>query len=375
MGCIIGENNNVQKKELYNDIDDNNLHKNTLNTVKENVIPYISSLENSHLNNSNNYNRNSLFSLNNQSNSNIKNTFQINKIQSINNNNENTENNKINENNNNEINNNNINENSKNNSKENLINKEILILKLSNDHEKNYDTILINENILTSKQNETKIIKDNKTPIIFSFGSGNINENDVSSSSFSSSNPDNEEEEVDFLIEDEINIKPHQFDIEIFNCKFYMKDFKNGNGIFLKIEKNISIEPEVKYTFLIYNNCYVDFIIQSNSNEVFIDVNNKNKEKFKYIEKKSIIIGKSKNNDIVLPYIEGISRIQLTFFYDEINENFFIYDGFYSIENNDVKPSTNGIWLLINSKFEIKNNMVFRTGKTYIKCSIKEINL
>ena len=253
-------------------------------------------------------------------------------------------------------------------------NKEILILKLSNEKQKNYDEIIINQNILKSKKRDIKIVKNNLNPIIYTFGSKIPNNEKSISSSFSSSNPENEEEEIDFLIEDEINIKPHQFDIEIFNSKFYMKDFKNGNGIFLKIEKNISIEPEVKYTFLIYNNCYVDFIIQSNSNEVFIDVNNKNKEKFKYIEKKSIIIGKSKNNDIVLPYIEGISRIQLTFFYDEINENFFIYDGFYSIENNDVKPSTNGIWLLINSKFEIKNNMVFRAGKTYFKCMIKEIN-
>ena len=345
MGCIIGDYNSIQKVELENDIENinneneknnkneienENYNESHVNTIQANILQETNSLENQNLNNSNIGFRNSLFSINNMNISQNKQTQ----------------------------------------------NKEILILKLSNEKQKNYDEIIINQNILKSKKNDIKIIKNNLNPIIYTFGSKiQKNEKSISSSSFSSSNPDNEEEEVDFLIEDEINIKPHQFDIEIFNCKFYMKDFKNGNGIFLKIKKSISIEPEVKYTFLINNDCYIDFIIQSNSNEVFIDVNNKNKEKYKYIEKKSILIGKNKTNDIVLPYIDGISRIQLTFFYDEINENFLIYDGFYSYENNNVKPSTNGIWLLINSKFEIKNNMVFRTGKTYIKCSIKEINL
>ena len=345
MGCIIGDYNSIQKVELENDIENinneneknnkneienENYNESHVNTIQANILQETNSLENQNLNNSNIGFRNSLFSINNMNISQNKQTQ----------------------------------------------NKEILILKLSNEKQKNYDEIIINQNILKSKKNDIKIIKNNLNPIIYTFGSKiQKNEKSISSSSFSSSNPDNEEEEVDFLIEDEINIKPHQFDIEIFNCKFYMKDFKNGNGIFLKIKKSISIEPEVKYTFLINNDCYIDFIIQSNSNEVFIDVNNKNKEKYKYIEKKSILIGKNKTNDIVLPYIDGISRIQLTFFYDEINENFLIYDGFYSFENNNVKPSTNGIWLLINSKFEIKNNMVFRTGKTYIKCSIKEINL
>ena len=344
MGCIIGDYNSIQKVELENDIENinneneknnkneienENYNESHVNTIQANILQETNSLENQNLNNSNIGFRNSLFSINNMNISQNKQTQ----------------------------------------------NKEILILKLSNEKQKNYDEIIINQNILKSKKNDIKIIKNNLNPIIYTFGSKiQKNEKSISSSSFSSSNPDNEEEEVDFLIEDEINIKPHQFDIEIFNCKFYMKDFKNGNGIFLKIKKSISIEPEVKYTFLINNDCYIDFIIQSNSNEVFIDVNNKNKEKYKYIEKKSILIGKNKTNDIVLPYIDGISRIQLTFFYDEINENFLIYDGFYSYENNNVKPSTNGIWLLINSKFEIKNNMVFRTGKTYIKCSIKEIN-
>ena len=112
-------------------------------------------------------------------------------------------------------------------------------------------------------------------------------------------------------------------------------------------------------------------LVKPSLNYVIVDVNNGKKEKFQFKEKKCIIIGKSKKNDIVLPYIEGISRVQLTFYYDIVKDEFFIYDGFYSFVEKISKPSTNGIWLLINSKLEIKNNMIFRTGKHYIHCKIK----
>ena len=374
MGCIIGENTNVQKISLYNDINNKNLHKNTISTEKENSIPYTNSFENSHFNNSNNGFRNSLFSLKNQSNNNINSTFQITNLKCISNKNDNIENNDINDNNDNNNNNNteinDINDNNNNNnSKDNIINKETLILKLSNDYEKYYDIIYIKQNTLTSKQSETKIIKENQTPIKFSFGSGNENENDVSSSSFSSSNSISKQE-VDFIIY-EINIKPHQFDIEYNNGKYYINNYYIENGIYLKINEKIKIKNEIKYTFLIYNNCIVDVFIKNSSQNVIFDIKNNIKKKFNYTKKNIITIGKSNNNDIVLPYEEGISRIQITFFYDKIKEEFYIYDGFFSKEKNIVKPSTNGIWLSIFSKIEIENDMMFRIGKTYILCKLK----
>ena len=357
MGCIIGENTNPQKLELKNDIKNKNLHNNTLSTAKENSIPYTNSFENFNLNNSNNAFRNSLFSLNNHSNNKINNTFHITNLKCINNNNDNNENNNINDNNNN------------NNSKDNIINKVTLILKLSNDFEKNYETIIIKENILTSKQSETKIIKENKTPIKFSFGSGIINDNDVSSSSFSSSKSEIKDE-VDFAIY-ELNIQPHQFDIEFNDGKYYMNDCYRENGMFLKINEKIKIESEIKYTFLIYNNCIVDFFIKNSSQSVIIDIKNIKKKKFNYKKKNIVTIGKSNNNDFILPFEEGISRVQLTFFYNDIEEEFYVYDGFFEKEKNIVKPSTNGIWLSIFSKIEIENDMIFRIGKTFIFCKLK----
>ena len=68
-----------------------------------------------------------------------------------------------------------------------------------------------------------------------------------------------------------------------------------------------------------------------------------------------------------------MSRVQFTFFYDKDNNEFFIFDGFYSFEDKKAIPSTNGIWLLINNdKFLIENDMVFKTGKTNILCRFKD---
>jgi hypothetical protein len=69
---------------------------------------------------------------------------------------------------------------------------------------------------------------------------------------------------------------------------------------------------------------------------------------------------------------EEISRVQFTFFYNEKNNEFFIYDGFYYVNNNKSKVSTNGIWLLIHNKIQIFNNMIFKTGKTFINCKLRE---
>jgi pSer/pThr/pTyr-binding forkhead associated (FHA) protein len=331
MGCVIGDYNQIEKLELKNEINDEskleneiekqNINESNINTVKGHLLPDNSSVENFHLNNTN-----SAIALKTS-------LFSSNKIS-------------------------------------NLIKENTLILKLTNENQQIIETLIINKNILTTKETNIKIEKNNINEIIYSFGCGNANENSVSSSSFSSSNPDKNENEVDFIIDD-IFIKSHQFDIEFNKEKYYIKDFNKGNGVFLKIEQQILIEPEIKYTFLIYNNCYIDFIVKPSLNYVIVDVNNGKKEKFQFKEKKCIIIGKSKKNDIVLPYIEGISRVQLTFYYDIVKDEFFIFDGFYSFVEKISKPSTNGIWLLINSKLEIKNNMIFRTGKHYIHCKIK----
>ena len=69
---------------------------------------------------------------------------------------------------------------------------------------------------------------------------------------------------------------------------------------------------------------------------------------------------------------EGISRVQFSFYYDIINNEFYIFDGLYDEDENKCKCSTKGIWLLINNKILINKGMLFKTGKTLILCELKE---
>ena len=221
MGCVIGDYNQIEKLELKNEINDEskleneiekqNINEPNINTVKGHLLPDNSSVENFHLNNTN-----SAIALKTS-------LFSSNKIS-------------------------------------NLIKENTLILKLTNENQKIIETLIINKNILTTKETNIKIEKNNINQIIYSFGCGNANENSVSSSSFSSSNPDKDENEVDFIIDD-IFIKAHQFDIEFNKEKYYIKDFNKGNGVFLKIEQQILIEPEIKYTVLRYNNMLLLMLI------------------------------------------------------------------------------------------------------------------
>ena len=248
-----------------------------------------------------------------------------------------------------------------------------LILTFSKEFNENYDKISIFQNTLTNLKNEDiKIIKDDILHSIFSFG-GNIEKNNknINSSSFDSSNF-SEKEEIDYLF-DENNIQSHQFDIEYDEGKYYIKGHENGSGIFVKIDKQILIQSEQKYIFLFNYQSFINFQIKEDCNIVIIEYNGEVKGEFNYKIKPIILIGRNKNCDIILSKRdEGISRIQFTFFYNEMNNQFYIYDGFYSKEDNKSKSSTNGIWLLINQKMYINKNMKFKTGKTVIFCEIKE---
>ena len=248
-----------------------------------------------------------------------------------------------------------------------------LILTFSKEFNENYDKVSIFQNILTNLKNEDiKIIKDDILHSIFSFG-GKIEKkyNNIDSSSFDSSNY-SEKEEIDYLFE-ENNIQSHEFDIEYDEGKYYIKGNENGSGLFFKIDKKILIQTEQKYIFLFNYQSFINFQIKEDNNIVIIEYNGDLKGEFNYKLKPIILIGRNKNCDIILPNRdEGISRIQFTFFYNEINNQFYIYDGFYSKEDNKSKSSTNGIWLLIDQKMYIDKNMKFKTGKTVIVCELKE---
>ena len=248
-----------------------------------------------------------------------------------------------------------------------------LILTFSNEFNQNYDKISIFQNTLTNLINEDiKIIKEDILHSIFSFG-GKYEKKyeNIDSNSFDSSNY-SEKEEIDYLFE-ENNIQSHQFDIEYDEGKYYIKGHENGTGIFYKIDKQILIQTQQKYIFLFNYSSFINFQINKDSNIVIIEYNGDLKGEFNYKIKPIILIGRNKNCDIILSKRdEGISRIQFTFFYNEMNNQFYIYDGFYSKEDNKSKSSTNGIWLLINHKMYINKNMKFKTGKTVIACELKE---
>ena len=252
---------------------------------------------------------------------------------------------------------------------------ESLILKFSKEFNKEYEIISINQNTLKNKNNNIKIVKECPSHAIFSFGGEVIDKNNnlSNSSSFRSSHF-NENEEVDVILE-ENNIQPHQFDIEYFVGKYYIKGYNEGTGIFLKIDEKILIEPEEKYIFLFNQKSFLNILINEDSNLVFFDYNGESKGEFNYKENNIIFIGRSQKCNLVLNDEDGVSRIQFTLVYDKNNNEFYLYDGFYCEKDKTIKTSTNGIWLLLNNnnKILIKNEMVFKTGKTLILCQYKEV--
>ena len=252
---------------------------------------------------------------------------------------------------------------------------ESLILKFSKEFNKEYEIISINQNTLKNKTNSIKIVKECPSHAIFSFGGEIIDKNNnlSNSSSFRSSHF-NENEEIDVILE-ENNIQPHQFDIEYFVGKYYIRGYNEGSGIFLKIDEKILIEPEEKYIFLFNQKSFLNILINEDSNLVFFDYNGESKGNFNYKENNIIFIGRSQKCNLVLNDEEGVSRVQFTLVYDKNNNEFYLYDGFYCEKDKTIKTSTNGIWLLLNdnNKMMIKNEMVFKTGKTLILCQYKEI--
>ena len=100
----------------------------------------------------------------------------------------------------------------------------------------------------------------------------------------------------------------------------------------------------------------------------------KNK-RFKYDlnEKKIIKVGRSDECDIIINEQAGISRVQMSFVYNDKTNEFYVYDGNVINEfGNGNKQSTNGVWLLIN-KMEIFDEMIIKTGMTRIVFELKGI--
>lgn len=160
------------------------------------------------------------------------------------------------------------------------------------------------------------------------------------------------------------SVKEKQFSIYSDNKikKFYVHNDKTGAGIFIKINKKISLFDGIIISF------YEDFMyinvesnkFNNNSQQIKIKfIQDKYKDELVYnsIDKKIIKIGRDKSCDFVYES-DSISKVQCTLVYEF--DSWVIYDGLY--HDSVYKPSTNGLWLLANFKFELKKGTIFKSG-------------
>ena len=237
----------------------------------------------------------------------------------------------------------------------------LLIMKLKNESDNELDKIIITNTSLVSETKNINIIKEELREKIFTFGSSIVSKED---SIFFKG--------IDYKIEDS-NIKPHQFNIEYEDGKFYIKDCKEGNGIFLKINPKLLInENNNKLIFMFNSLLTLKTELKIMTMKFIIYYKNK---RFKYDlnEKKIIKVGRSDECDIIISEQAGVSRVQMSFVYNDKTNEFYVYDGNVINESgNGNKQSTNGVWLLIN-KMEIFDEMIIKTGMTRIVFELKGI--
>jgi hypothetical protein len=237
----------------------------------------------------------------------------------------------------------------------------LLIMKLKNESDIEFDKITITNTSLVSETKNINIIKEELRDKIFTFGSSIVSKED---SIFFKG--------IDYKIEDS-NIKPHQFNIEYEDGKFYIKDCKEGNGIFLKINPKLLInENNNKLIFMFNSLLTLKTELKIMTMKFIIYYKNK---RFKYDlnEKKIIKVGRSDECDIIISEQAGVSRVQMSFVYNDKTNEFYVYDGNVINESgNGNKQSTNGVWLLIN-KMEIFDEMIIKTGMTRIVFELKGI--
>ena len=237
----------------------------------------------------------------------------------------------------------------------------LLIMKLKNESDNELDKIIITNTSLVSETKNINIIKEELREKIFTFGSSIVSKED---SIFFKG--------IDYKIEDS-NIKPHQFNIEYEDGKFYIKDCKEGNGIFLKINPKLLInENNNKLIFMFNSLLTLKTELKIMTMKFIIYYKNK---RFKYDlnEKKIIKVGRSDECDIIISEQAGVSRVQMSFVYNDKTNEFYVYDGNVINESgNGNKQSTNGVWLLIN-KMEIFDEMIIKTGMTRIFFELKGI--
>jgi len=232
--------------------------------------------------------------------------------------------------------------------------------------EKN-DNIINNINNNLGENSITMFLYDNNnilldsieiTPTSLKSNSNNILSKEDKKFSFGKKNS------CDYLLNYE-NISPIQFYINYNEQTKKFKIFDNllGTGIFLKIDKIILLNNMIINIGIDYMHFEIN---EKNNNEIKIKFLKKNEEiSFNSKNFQSYTIGRNKSCNYIYND-DRISKVQCTIFFNG-QQQWEIHDGIFLID--DVKKSSNGLWLLANKGIDLEQGMILKTGDLKLKVS------
>ena len=251
----------------------------------------------------------------------------------------------------------------KTNDKNNLNNSHLSNKKTS--IEKNENNNINNNNNNLGENSITLFLYDNNnilldsieiTPTSLKSNTNNITQKEDKKFSFGKKNS------CDYLLNYE-NISPIQFYINYNENtkKFQIFDNLLGTGIFLKIDKIILLNNMIINIGIDYMHFEIN---EKNNNEIKIKFLKKNEEiSFNSKNFQSFTIGRNKSCNYIYND-DRISKIQCTIFFNG-QQQWEIHDGIFLID--DVKKSSNGLWLLANKGIYLEQGMILKTGDLKLK--------
>ena len=239
-----------------------------------------------------------------------------------------------------------------------LSNKKTSIEKNENNNINNNNNNLAENSITLFLYDNNNILLDSIeiTPTSLKSNTNNITQKEDKKFSFGKKNS------CDYLLNYE-NISPIQFYINYNENtkKFQIFDNLLGTGIFLKIDKIILLNNMIINIGIDYMHFEIN---EKNNNEIKIKFLKKNEEiSFNSKNFQSFTIGRNKSCNYIYND-DRISKIQCTIFFNG-QQQWEIHDGIFLID--DVKKSSNGLWLLANKGIYLEQGMILKTGDLKLK--------
>ena len=240
-----------------------------------------------------------------------------------------------------------------------LSNKKTSIEKNENNNiNNNNNNNLVENSITLFLYDNNNILLDSIeiTPTSLKSNTNNITQKEDKKFSFGKKNS------CDYLLNYE-NISPIQFYINYNENtkKFQIFDNLLGTGIFLKIDKLILLNNMIINIGIDYMHFEIN---EKNNNEIKIKFLKKNEEiSFNSKNFQSFTIGRNKSCNYIYND-DRISKIQCTIFFNG-QQKWEIHDGIFLID--DVKKSSNGLWLLANKGIYLEQGMILKTGDLKLK--------